>query len=235
MLSGERLLNLRSKAIHYRKNGYSYNLINQKLGVAKSTLNGWLRDIPYKPNLTVLKRIKDAPAKSAQVLKRRRIENLKKLRSVTEKEIGKLSKRDLWMLGIGLYIGEGSKGRKGSVRIVNSDPEIIKMAMMWFRKVCGLGFDNFSLAIHTYPDNDLERTIQFWFKITGIPKRQFGKTQIDRRKNKSIKNRGRLPYGTAHLTIRANGNKEFGVHLFRRIIGWSEAVVKQVHAGMVQW
>lgn len=235
MLSGESLSNLKSKGIILRKNGYSYCLINQKLGVAKSTLSGWLRNIPYKPNLTVLKRIKDAPIKSAQVLRNKRIRSLDKLRILTEKEVGEISKRDLWMIGVGLYIGEGSKNKVGIVRIVNSNPKVIRLAMQWFQKVCALGLDNFRLAIHIYPDNDLEQTIQFWSKITGIPKQQFGKTQIDRRKNKSIKNRGRLPYGTAHLTVRANGRKEFGVYLFRRISGWIEAVEKQIHAGMVQW
>lgn len=116
---------------------------------------------------------------------------------------------------------------------MNSDPEVIKTAIKWFKEVCDLNTENFTLTIHTYPDNNLKETINYWSKITGIPKKQFGKTQIDRRTNKSKKKRGKLPYGTAKLSVKSNGKKEFGVFLHRRIMGWIEASLKQINAGVV--
>lgn len=43
------------------------------------------------------------------------------------KEIGRLSKRDLLILGCALYWAEGNKKERWSVRFCNSDPEIISL------------------------------------------------------------------------------------------------------------
>jgi len=215
--------NTKEKAIKYREQGYSYGMISEKLGLSKGTLSYWLKEIPYKPNKETLQRIQLASLKSFQIVHNRKILNIKTAKEKAKKEIGKITKRDLWLLGIGLYLGEGMKSQE-SVRIINSDPKIIKIAIKWFKKICGLSIKNFNLAIHTYPDNNIKKTINYWSKITKIPKNQFGKTQIDRRINKSAKKKGKLPYGTAHLTIRAWGKEEFGVNLHRRIMGWIEAI-----------
>jgi len=218
---------IKEKAIEYRKRGYSYSMISEKLGLSKSTLSDWLREIPYKPNKKVLRRIKLGQMKSAQFKHDQRMADIKRMKMLAKKELGRLTKRDLWLLGIGLYLGEGTRLEE-RVRIINSDPEIIKLAIKWFKEICGLTTKNFTIAIHTYPDNNIQETINFWSKVTGIPKRQFGKTQIDKRSNKSSKKRRKLPYGTAHLTVRANGKRGFGVSLHRRIMGWIESVINQI-------
>lgn len=218
--------NIKEKAIKYRKQGYSYGMISEKLELCQGTLSYWLKEIPYKPNKKALQRIQLASFKSSQTVHNRKVLNTKITKRKAKKKIGKITKRDLWLLGVGLYLGEGMKSQE-SVRIINSDPEIIKISIKWFKEICGLSVQNFNLAIHAYPDNNIKKTIAYWSKITRIPKNQFGKTQIDKRMNKSVKKIGKLPYGTAHLTIRAWGEKKFGVNLHRRIMGWIEAVVDQ--------
>lgn len=220
-------LSFKERAVNYRKQGYSYKMISEKLGLAKSTLSGWLREIPYTPNKEVVNRIGKARMKSAQFKHNQKMKNIKAMKKLAKKELGKMNKRDLWLLGIGLYLGEGSKLYE-NIEIINSDPKIIKLAIKWFREVCGLKNENFSPAIHIYPDNNLKKTIRYWTEITGIPKNQFGKTQIDRRTNKSGKKKRKLPYGTIKLRVKGCGKKEFGVSLHRRIIGWIEAVLNQV-------
>ena len=64
--------------------------------------------------------------------------------------------------------------------------------------------------------------------MTNIPLSQFGKTQIDARENKSNKKKRKLPYGTAHLTIKSIGNRNNGVLLHRRIVGWIAAINRQM-------
>ncbi len=221
--------NTKEKAIKYREQGCSYAMISEKLGLCKGTLSYWLKEIPYKPNKETLQRIQFAVFKSSQIAHDRKILNIKTTKRKAKKEIGKITKRDLWLLGIGLYLGEGMKSQE-SVRIINSDPEIIKIAIKWFKEICGLSTQNFNLAIHTYPDNNIKKTVAYWSKITEIPKSQFGKTQVDKRINKSVRKIGKLPYGTAHLTIRAWGEERFGVKLHRRIMGWIEAIVDQNNA-----
>lgn len=226
---------LKEKALALRKQGYSYFLIQEKTKVAKSTLNYWFKKVKYKPNKEVLFRISNASKKSRMILKKRRQEEKAEIEKLSRKEIKNLTRRDLWMIGIGLYIGEGSKHKSGIVRIVNSDPEVIKIAIKWFINSCSLSIDNLTIALHLYPDNDVNKCLDYWSSITEIPINQFRKTQVDKRKNKLRLNKNKLPYGTAHLTIRACGNKHNGVYLFRHILGWINEAKRQLNAGMVQW
>lgn len=99
---------------------------------------------------------------------------------------------------------------------------------MWFRKICNLKTENIIPRVHLYPDTNIKDAIDYWSKITSISKKQFAKTQVDRRRNKSGKKRGKLPYGTLHLQVKSCGKQEFGRTLHRRIIGWIEAALNQI-------
>jgi hypothetical protein len=220
-------INLKSQAIFLRKKGYSYNLISEKLGIAKSTLSGWLKEAPFVPNETVLERIKNGPFISGQLKHKERVRNILESKELAKKELGIISKKDLWMLGIGLYLGEGSKTYE-TIRVINSDPKIVKLAVKWFKEICGLDNRNITIAIHIYPDNNIKQCLRYWSQKTKIPLKQFRKTQIDTRNNKSEKKKRKLPYGTAHITIVSNGNPNFGVKLHRRIMGWIECALEQI-------
>lgn len=216
---------IREEVFELRKEGNSYNYISQKTGISKSTLSGWLFGVPYTPNQTTIERIGKARAASGRVKAKMKIESTERAKEEARKEIGGITKRDLFMLGIGIYIGEGAK-TFDIVRVINADPKIIKFTIRWFEEVCGLSKENFRIRLHLYPDNNIKQCIKFWSNISGIPIGQFQKTHIDERKDKKIFKRGKLPYGTAHLSVRSNGNKRFGVFLARKINAWIEEVLK---------
>ncbi|KKQ35848.1 MAG: hypothetical protein US50_C0004G0037 [Candidatus Nomurabacteria bacterium GW2011_GWB1_37_5] len=216
---------IREQVFNLRKAGHSYNYISEKAGISKSTLSGWLSKIPYKPNEETIDRIGKARAASGYAKSKMKLESIIKAEQEAVNDIGKITKRDLFMLGIGLYVGEGTKTH-GIVRIINADPKIIKLAIKWFEKVCGLSRDNFRIRLHLYPDNNIKECIRFWSDFCGLPFGCFQKVQIDRRKDKKGFKRGKLPYGTAHLSVKSNGNKEFGVFLSRKINGWIKEVLK---------
>ena len=215
-------------AIERRKSGDSYSVIVEHLKLSKSTLSGWLKGIPYTPNEETLMRIKNGPRKSAEIRHLKKLSSIEQVRSLANSEIGTLSKRDLWMFGIGLYLGEGAKSIE-SVRLVNSDPNVIKLGIVWLRNVCGVGIKNLTLVVHTYPDNNIATTISYWSKLSGVPVSEFGKTQVDMRLNKSTYHHNKLPYGTVQLRVRAGKNEKLGVFLHRRIMGWIEAIIQQVN------
>ena len=66
----------------------------------------------------------------------------------------------------------------------------------------------------------------YWSAKTGLPQKQFQKACIDRRVNKDRKRSGTNIYGTAHVTVRSNGKKEFGVLFSRRIGAWMKEVLE---------
>jgi len=215
-------MNKRKKqATRLREKGYSYGMIVEKLGISKSTLSCWFKDLPFTPNKDAIERIKQGPFKSGQLRHNQRVRNTIQIKEAAKNELGKISKRDLWMLGIGLYIGEGDKAYE-MVRIINSDPKVIKLSIKWFKDICELQNKNVVITLHLYPDNNIARCIKYWSKTTSIPTTQFRKSQVDIRSNKVSKKSKMLPYGTAQISILSNGNPDFGVNLHRKIMGWIE-------------
>lgn len=209
-----------------RDGGYSYNMISQMLGIGKSTLSNWFKDRPFTPNKAVLKRIQYGPIKSAEKKHNLKVKEIIELRKAGARELGKLNKRDLWLLGLGLYIGEGTKSHE-IIRVINSNPDVVKLAIKWFKDTCGVTNNNITISIHLYPDNNIKKCLEYWGKITGLPVLNFRKTQVDYRKNKLSQKHGKLPYGTAHITIIGRGDPEKGVKLHRRISGWIAGALSQ--------
>jgi len=218
---------LKTEAQKLRDAGYSYNMIYLKLGVSKGTLSNWFRDRPFAPNHEVLNRIQYGPIKSAEKKHNLKVKEIKDLLNVGIKQIGNLSKRDLWLLGLGIYIGEGTKSYD-IIRVANADPMVIKIAIKWFKEIIGLSNENISIRLHLYPDNDEAVCIKFWQNITGLPSKSFYKVYIDQRNDKIKIKRKKLPFGTAHINIKASGNSAYGVKLSRRIAGWMHGAMSQV-------
>lgn len=218
-------ISVKNKAVNLRKEGYSYNYISKNIGISKSTLSGWLQNIPYSPNDFTISTIGNARAKSGEVKAKIKMQSYELAMQLAKNDIGKLTKRDIFMLGIGVYIGEGSK-TGDIVRIVNSDPRIVRFGVRWFIEMCGLTIENMVARIHLYPSNNEQDAINYWHKETGIPKSNFQKSSIDTRTNKKSIRIGTTPHGTLHVSVRANGNKDFGVALSRRIAGWMDLVLE---------
>ena len=219
----------RDLAVTLRKEGFAYSYISEKTGLSKSTISEWLSKIPYTPNQQTIERVGKAIAASNARKTKIRQDETEKTRQAAFLDIGDMSKRDLFMFGLGLYLGEGAK-TYGITRIVNADPNVIDLAIAWFHGL-GVSPKQFLLTIHLYPDSDVEESLQFWSRTTTIPRSQFGKTQIDRRTNKQKSRAGKLPHGTAHLTVRSLGRKEFGVVLARKIQAWTDEVARVIKSG----
>lgn len=216
----------KQQALELRKAGYSYNLIRDKLGVSKSTLSLWLRNVPFVPNQEVRGRVSEGLLKFVMSRHAVKLESFKQADVYAAERLGDVSDRDLFMLGVGLYIGEGVKLQE-STHFINSNPDVIRLAMRWFRESLLVPNEHFRVLLHIYPDIDEDDVKQYWAEVTNLPLSQFEKTQVDRRQNKSLDNRGKLPYGTAHIKIRACGNPTFGVLFHRQIMGIIKGVYKQ--------
>lgn len=221
---------LKERAIRLRRDGWSYNLIAEKLCVSKSTLSSWLSDIPYTPNDVVRSRVNAALLKTVMASHSLRLKSFHKARLLAKQQVGSLSERDLMMLGLGLFIGEGSKNYE-TLHIMNSNPAVLKLAVTWICKSLGVPIGNLRIALHLYPDNSERKAKAYWSQVSGVPLSQFEKSQVDRRTNKVARNRRKLPHGTAHIKVRACGNPDFGVLLHRRVMACVFEVYK--NAGIV--
>ncbi|MEI6345674.1 MAG: hypothetical protein WCO79_00330 [bacterium] len=211
-------------AVELRRKGYSYSYISEKTKKSKGTLNYWLSDVPYVPNHETVEKIGRARVASTLTKSRIRKASLEDAKSYAETAVGTMYRRDVFMLGLGLYLGEGTKTHN-IVRMINSNPDIIRFSIKWFREVFGITRDHFRIRLHLYPDSDVDASIQFWSSQVGLSKKHFYPVHVDRRKDKKASKRGKTPYGTAHLSVISHGKRTLGVTLFRRINAMIETVL----------
>jgi len=214
----------KQRAIDLRGKGYSYSYIAKLVPVSKSTLSDWLGKIPFVPNKHTIETIGKALAASGAKKHAIKLESLNRAKMQSEKDIVEISKRDLFMLGLAIYIGEGGKSND-ITRVVNADPRIIRLSIKWFVEICGIKTEQIRIRLYLYPDNDEKECIDYWSGFTKVPVNQFHTSIIDRRENKKENKKGKLPFGTAHMSIRSLGNKNFGVNLHRLILAWIERVL----------
>ncbi len=215
---------MKQKSIEMRKAGYSVKEISEALSVAKGSVSTWVKEVILTPKQKLHLKNK---THSPEVIEKRRQSRLhneanKKVFAieVASKEIRKIDQDMLKMIGIGLYWGEGSKRKKGMARISNSDPDLIKMGMRFFREVCEVKEDRFRAHIHIHSHNAVKKAERYWSNVTGVPTSQFFKTYAI--KSKSSKNlRQTLPYGTIDVGV---GDTK----LLLKVLGWIEGVKKQL-------
>lgn len=208
---------IKQKAIQLRKEGYSYNYIVKYVPVAKSTLSEWLQNIPFVPNQHTIETIGNARIASGLYKHGIKMKSLEEAGLEAKKIIPTLSERDVMMLGLGIYIGEGGK-TEDITRIINSDPRIIKLTLKWWQTSFGIDMKQVMIRLYLYPDSKEDECIQYWSTNTGISKTNFHPSTIDRRINKKESKHGKLPFGTAHVTVNSLGNKKHGSYLHRLIM-----------------
>lgn len=169
-------------ALKLRRQGVSMNAIAAQLGVSKGTVSIWCRDV----QLTVAQREKltrlqikaghKGRIMGAESNRRKKIENISKQEEIAHKLVGKVTRRDKLMLGIGLYWGEGVKSVTGSTALVNSDPSVILFARDWFEQL-GVKRSEFNPYIYVSEIHKPREQIllKFWSNFLDIPKDQFNR------------------------------------------------------------
>lgn len=215
----------RNIAIELRKKGESIIVIAKKIKVAKSTVSLWCRDIELTPEqIEKLRqsRIKGGYAgrmKGARMQYNRRLEKIERFKKEGIREVGGLSDRDLLMIGVAFYWGEGSKKRR-SLTFSNSDPEAIKIMLGFLKRIFKVKNNEISLyvGINKIHKNRVEKVENYWSGITKIPREQFTKVSLKDAKNKKIYTNFSVHYGT--LTVRVKKSAD----LYYRMMGLIDAL-----------
>lgn len=219
------------KALDLRDQGYSYSYISSKTGVSLSTLHYWLKDRPYTPNEYTKKKIISGRGTSSKN-KKLQAERLKLSSEENAlRDIGTITKRDLHMVGLGIWLGEGSKTTK-QIRLANSNPDIIRFWVQWLQSTCEFTPEQITIRMHLYADSDEKQCQEFWQNVTSLPESSFLGSVRDTRENKNILKHGKLPHGTVHIMTRALGDKSKGIAMYHRLSGWISAIINR-HAGVV--
>ncbi|MEI6191189.1 MAG: helix-turn-helix domain-containing protein [bacterium] len=201
----------KSKAIELRKKGMSYSQIKAELGISKGTLNGWLYDMPLSD-----KRIRELRDFSPMRIEKCRNTKMKKrqsrLDSVYQKallDIGKLSKRDIFLAGLFLYWGEGSKTSKYCTALTNTDPVMVKFFIKWVTTCFNIKKTDLDILLHLYEDMNIKKATKFWSKELDIPLSQFKKPYIKTSKLSGLSYKNGFGKGTCNVRISGRDLAEY--------------------------
>lgn len=196
-------IKLRKKAIELRLQGYTYGQIKRELGLPKSTLSDWLRNLSLtikqiellSKNKTISKDLRIERFRST--MRDKRISKLGKIITEQEKSLLPLSKKELFIAGLFLYLGEGNKQRN-IVAISNTNPIVIQFAKYWMTKILKVPANKLKVRLHLYSDMDINEKIDYWSNLLSIPKEQFSSPYIkkSKRDNLTYKSYG---HGTCNL------------------------------------
>jgi Helix-turn-helix domain len=160
----------REQARRLRATGLPMAEIAARLGVSKSSISLWVRDVPFEP--------RPGPARgrrrSPNALQRRKQAEIDRLLAEGRDRVGRLSEREFLVAGVALYAGEGGK-RDGSVQFANSDWRMVAFFCSWLRRFFAIDESRLRVRLYLHEGLDLVASTAFWSEVTGIPQSQFGK------------------------------------------------------------
>ncbi|MET8222495.1 hypothetical protein [Streptomyces sp. NPDC005301] len=221
---------LRARARELRLRGWTYDRIQLELGCSKSSISLWVRDLP-KPE-------RRDPAEQARLAARKRWEHelavrdeeRQRVKAAAAAEVGSLSDRELFLLGVGLYWAEGAKDksydRREKVVFVNSDPGMIEVFLRWL-DLLGVDRDRLRFSVMIHERADVADAERHWADLVGAEDSAFYKTTLKKHNPKTVrKNVGEAYHGCLAISVRRSAD------LYRRIEGaWYGIVLSARNAG----
>lgn len=209
-------------AIDLRKRGFSYSEIEDATHVPKSTIAYWVRGVLLDKN-----QIKKLNARRSQVaianaknkvIKRRA--SIEEIKNSSAKNIGKISKRELWLMGIIMYwkerlILKDKPDLYKGVSLSSSDEKVIKFFLKWLIEIGGIERDGitFDIVISKNKKSKIQEVIKHWSEVTGFRQDYFA--HIYYRNQAS----GKRKHGFVRIRVKASSL------LARQINGWMRGIL----------
>lgn len=207
---------LRAKARELRLQGLTHDQIQLELGCSKSSISLWVRDLPKPPKRTREEASSIARRGWDATLQRREIEREGTKRAAAD-EIGAMTDRELFMLGVALYWAEGTKDkaydRRESLKFINSDPNVITVYLRWL-ELLEVPRERLTFCVSIHESADVPAAEQFWADLAGVAPSAFNKTSLKRHNPKTLrKNTGEAYRGCLVVYVRQSAD------LYRRMEG----------------
>ena len=170
-----------NRARGLRAQAWTLGEIAEELGVSKSSVSLWVRDVRFdEAAADERSRTRHeagatrARQRGPNVLQRRKQAEIDEGHRDGLARVGRLSDRDLLIAGTMLYAGEGAK-TDGDVKLANTDPRMIELFCKWLRHFFDVDEARLRVRLYLHQGLDLEEASCFWSDLTGIPRTQFGK------------------------------------------------------------
>ena len=182
-----RWYHLKDSAISLRKNGSSLRDIEKVLGVPRSTLSSWLKDITLSAEQKVrLQKSKEENWALARKKAARWHRQQKALRLLDAENAAKdvleavtLTPEILDIAFAMLYLGEGAKSNTTS--IANSNPEVLRFVLAVLKRNYNITHSQIRCDLHLRVDQNAEELKQYWSRELSLPLTCFRYVAFDKR------------------------------------------------------
>ncbi|MBW3605809.1 MAG: hypothetical protein KY460_13065 [Actinobacteria bacterium] len=195
-----------ARARELRAQAWTLQDIADELGVAKSSVSLWVRDVVFTPRP---RHGRTARRRVPNKLQLRKHAEINELLDAGRRCIGNLSRREFLVAGAMLYAGEGSK-RDGCVGLANTDPSLVQLFCHWLRTFFDVDETRLRARLYLHDGLDLAASVAYWSRLIAIPPQQF--TQPYRAVRDSTLRRSKHVHGC--LTVRYGCSRTH-----RRIMG----------------
>ncbi|TPQ20670.1 helix-turn-helix domain-containing protein [Streptomyces sporangiiformans] len=221
---------LRARARELRLQGWTYDQIQVELGCSKSSISLWVRDLPKPERRDPTEQAKLAARKRWEHELALRDEERQRTKTAALAEIGDLSERELFLLGVGLYWAEGGKdkpyNRREYVNFVNSDPGMISVFLAWL-DLLKIERERRRFRVMIHESADVTAAEQYWADLLDVDRCSLSKTTLKKHNPKTVrKNVGDTYRGCLVISVLQSAD------LYRRIEGaWYGIVGAVLPAG----
>lgn len=185
--------------------GRSVREIADLVRVSRGTVSVWVRDIELSPAQHEALRQRNPAYNGQRVGQAVRSARARELRRTWQEEGRLLARRGESMHAGGamLFWAEGDKCRN-SVRLSNSDPEVLRFFLRFLRQYYDVTDDMVSISCFLFADH-LERQHEvehFWLETLSLPQSCLRKSMVNiYSKHSQKKRKNKLPYGTCKLVV----------------------------------
>ncbi|WP_116998497.1 helix-turn-helix domain-containing protein [Desertimonas flava] len=202
------------RARELRAQAWTLPDIAAELGVSKSSVSKWVRDVDFTPNPRRHNFTKDNPH-PLQIAKEREIERYLNEGAAV---VGRMTDREFLLVGAALYAGEGFK-TGASLGMANTNPAILLAFVAWLRRFFDIDECRLRVRLYLHDGLDLGSAVEFWSQLLEIPRQQFLKpyravADASRRRSKHVNGCPAVTYSSSSQ--------------FRRAMGLVEAITSEV-------
>jgi predicted transcriptional regulator len=191
------------RARELRAEGCSVKEIERHLGVARSSVSRWVKDVQLgdEQRRALAARVTEGRLQAAE----RKARAARLVRAEHQQEGRRLAReRDAsYAAGCMLYWAEGEKSRC-RLSVSNSDVDLLRLFVGFVRDHFDVPDDKMRIHCHLFADH-LERQVEieeFWLTALGLPPARLGKSVVNTYSKYSEKKRkNKLPHGTCKLTV----------------------------------
>jgi transcriptional regulator with XRE-family HTH domain len=188
-----------------RDDGLPLGAIAARLGVSKSSMSRWVRDVELRPDQHDALRALN-PLYNAQLRgQHRRRETARAARLAAQEHGRDLARRGdpLHTQGCMLYWAEGAKYRNAVV-FVNSDADMLALFLRFLQRCYAVAPSDVALSVncHLAAGRDPAEITQWWLDRLALPHTCARTPTVNNVSVASRRRRGHvLPYGTARLAV----------------------------------